>query len=126
VTGLDSGDAMTDQVAFDEMITPLDQGLALADPDSPRARVFASLQRSAERRRLVLQMSAPGARPIRLIAVMVEMRDLVRREQHWIGEIVMAGVVSPEQLDLLQFYKGHLVRVEIASGMAIASVARWK
>ena len=104
------------------MVDVLEQVLVGAAPTSLRWRVLLSLQRFSERGVRVLRFRAAGAPPIRSIAAMIEMRDLVRQEERWLRSEMAKVDLSPNQTDTLEFYRAHLVQVGITSELAMAYV----
>jgi len=106
-----------------EMIDTLDLVIAQSEAGSVRARAVASLQRFSERGQRVLQAQAAGAKPLRILATAIELRDLSREEERWIDDVVASNALSPTQIDVLLFYKAHLVQIETTTEMAIAFVS---
>lgn len=106
-----------------ELIETLELVLTRSEAGSIRARAVASLQRFSERGQRVLRAQATGAKPLHLLAVAIELRDLSRDEERWIDEVLASHQLSPAQIDVLLFYKAHLVQIETTTEMAIAFVS---
>lgn len=105
-----------------DMMDTLDLVLAKSEAGSIRARAVASLHRFAERGQRVLQAQAAGVKPLRVLASAMELRDLSREEERWIDEVLASNPLSPPQIEVLLFYKAHLVQIETTTEMAIAYV----
>jgi hypothetical protein len=110
------------EATLQEMIETLDLVLSQSAPGSIRARGVASLQRFSERGQRLLRVQAAGAKPLRVLAAGIELRDLAREEERWIEQVLASHSLSSTQVDVLLFYKAHLVQIGITTEMAIAYV----
>lgn len=113
---------MTDD-SLEYYISVLEDAIAKTQPMSQRARVFTSLQRFAERAVRVQEaaraMDGPG---FRMVAPILELRDMARTEQSWVDALLRDEEFSQDHTDRLLLYKMMLAVVESTTIMAVAYI----
>jgi len=118
---------MTNGPDFSEYIFVLEEAIARAKPLSQRARVLTSLQRFAERAQRVFEVrKEPDVPGFRQVAVMLEVRDMVRQEEAWIASLLRDEEFPQEHEDLLLAYRMMLAVVESTTTVSIGYIGSEK
>jgi hypothetical protein len=108
--------------SLNELQTAIQHVLEGLAPGSSKARILTTMLRMAERGERALRLRAPGIPPLRLIAAMIELRDLAREEQAWIDGLLARQRLAEQETDPLLFYKAHLVQLETATDISVAYI----
>lgn len=108
---------------LDYYVGVLEEAIATTEPLSQRARVLTSLQRFAERAKRALDLRGQSGVPgFRMVATMLEVRDMVRAEQSWVDALVREEAFSREHQDLLDMYKMLLAVVESTTMVSVGYI----
>lgn len=59
---------------------------------------------------------------MRVVAAMLEMRDLARQEERWLVPEMTRTALAADDVDTLEFYRVHLVQLAISSELAAAYI----
>lgn len=118
---------MTGETDLSGYIAVLEDAITRAKPMSQRARVLTSLQRFAERAQRTFDVrNQPTVPGFRLVAGMLEVRDMVRQEQAWIDSLLRDEEFSRDHEDLLLAYKMMLAVVESTTIISVGYIGSEK
>ena len=100
----------------------VEQALERTEPMSLRARVLTTMLRFAERGERMLASIAAKELPYLQFAIVLDIRDMARREQQWVTDLLRDEVPTPEVEQRLVLYRQVQAMVEATSMMAVAYV----
>ncbi|MDP3984721.1 MAG: hypothetical protein Q8Q52_06950 [Acidimicrobiia bacterium] len=110
------------KAAFEEYVSILETAILRTEPLSQRARVLTSLQRFAERAIRATSSVANDEPGYRRVSQMLEVREMVRREQAWIDSLLKDEIFEPAHEDLLLLYKMMLAVTESTTVVAVGFI----
>lgn len=85
--------------------------------------MLTSLQRFAERAKRVQDVQGQSGVPgFRMVATMLEVRDMVRAEQSWVDSLVREEEFTRDHQDLLDMYKMLLAVVESTTILSVGYI----
>jgi hypothetical protein len=100
----------------------VEEALERTEPMSLRARVFATLLRFAERGERMLESLRAKELPYMQIAIVIEVRDMARKEQQWVTDLLRDESPSAEIEKRLLLYRQIQAVTEATSMIAIAYI----
>lgn len=100
----------------------IERHLARTEPMSLRARVLTTLLRFLDRGEGMTESIAAKELPYRQLAIVIEVRDMARREQQWVTDILRDQTPPPEVEKRLLLYRQVQAATEATSMMALAYI----